>query len=177
MKPSPVQLLQSTIEKLCVSVDEAFVAPDKGTSYASSLELQVKEEFHAHESYWNEDNPPLAPGIEKRTFVVRLGIRTNPEQQTRGPYVFELEFAGIVACMPERLNEFGPDQAARQYGFAMLYGAMREQFLSVTSRMTHGPSLLPTVSFMEDTPKSSQPTQAISGPEGTEGTEGPETRH
>lgn len=173
MKPSPVQLLQSTIEKLCVSVDEGFVPPDKGGSFALSIDLQVKEEFHAHASYWTEENPPIAPGVEKRTFVVRLGVRTDPERQTKGPYVFELEFAGIVACMPERLNEFAPDQAARQYGFAMLYGAMREQFLSVTSRMPHGPSLLPTVSFMEDAPKATPASAALAHPKGEQGPEAP----
>lgn len=145
MKPSPVQLLQSTIETLSVEANLDF-DPQQG-SISENVELQVREICEPFPDYWEEQSPPVE-GLQERTFIVRLAIRSDPEQASRIPYAFELIFSGVVASPPS-LNLFTPVQSARQYGLAMIYGAMREQFLTMTSRMPHGARLLPTVSFME----------------------------
>ena len=157
MKASPVQLLQSTIEKLCVESNLEF--EDTGTDLrVENVEIQVKEECQLFSEYWDDEKSlSSGEGIRDRTYRVRLSIRTGQEAAKAAPYAFDLVFAGVVACMPPRLNQFSPEQAARQYGFAMIYGAMREQFLTATSRMPHGPRLLPTVSFMEPDPLPTPP--------------------
>lgn len=156
MKSSPIQLLQSTIEKLSVEANDSYDGEDPN-SLGEKLDLQVKEICEPFADFW-EDQKPATKELANRTFLVRLAIRTDPEGDAKAPYAFELVFSGVVACMPPKLNHFSPEQAARQYGFAMVYGAMREQFLTVTSRMPHGPRLLPTVSFMEPDPKPLAPT-------------------
>lgn len=149
MKPSPVQLLQSTIDKIAVEANDKFDSSGKGASLREDIVLQVKEGFQDFAEYWDKGNPAPLPGLENRTYLVSLGIRTDPEDRQQAPYSFELAVSGIVACMPEMVHQLRPEEAARQYGLAMIYGAMREQLLTVTSRMVHGPRLLPTVSFME----------------------------
>lgn len=161
MKVSPVQLLQSTIEKLSIEANDAYNGEDP-KSLGEDLELQVKEICEPFAEFWTDQAPPRE-GVEERTFMVRLAIRTDPDVTEVGPYAFELVFSGVVACMPPKANQFTPMQAARQFGFAMIYGAMREQFLTVTSRMPHGPRLLPTVSFMEpDAPPAKVPNDGPS---------------
>lgn len=154
MKASPVQLLQSTIDKISVEVNESFDPTSGTTSLREDIVLQVKEEFGTFAEYWDSETPLPDPGIKSRTFLVTLGIRTDPSEKTDAPYRFEIVCTGIVACMVEKVHTLQPDEAARQYGLAMIYGTMREQLLGVTSRMAHGPRLLPTVSFMEE-PRSS----------------------
>jgi hypothetical protein len=149
MKPSPIQLLQSTIETISIKASDEFTPEDKSAT-GEDIALLVQENCQPFRDYWDSATPPLAPGIEDRTFAVRLGIRSDPEHGGAVlAYEFDLLFSGVVACLPERTSEFDPEQMARQYGFAMIYGAMREQFLTLTSRMPNGPRLLPTVSFME----------------------------
>ncbi len=147
MKPSPVQLLQSTIETISVEAN-ALYDPEQAVSTGEDVQLQVKEACEPFSAYWDGQALPVE-GIEQRTFMVRLSIRTESENVSSIPYRFDLVFSGVVACFPEKLNGFTPAATARQYGFAMIYGAMREQFLTLTSRMPHGARLLPTVSFME----------------------------
>ena len=150
MKPSPVQLLQSTIEKF--SVEANMLGSDRAAPTSEDVQLQVKAFCEPFAGFWEDQVPPV-DGIEERTFMVRLSIRTEPDGAASIPYSFELVFSGVVACFPETLNGFVPALTARQYGLAMIYGAMREQFLTFTSRMPHGARLLPTVSFMEPDPK------------------------
>lgn len=148
MKPSPVQLLQSTIEKISVDANLDF-DPQQDEQLGDNVELQVRELCEPFPQYWEtQGQTPPIEGLEDRTFVVRLAIRTDPELAASLPYAFELIFSGVVASDPSWKHP----QAARQYGLAMIYGAMREQFLTMTSRMPHGARLLPTVSFMDPDP-------------------------
>ncbi len=165
MKPSPVQLLQSTIDKISVESNDEFDGGGEGVSLREDILLQVKEGFQGFSEYWGKENPVPLVGLENRTYLVSLGIRTDPEDRRLAPYSFELAVSGIVACMPEMVHELRPEEAARQYGLAMIYGAMREQLLTLTSRMIHGPRLLPTVSFMEATkpPVPSEHAQPVGG--------------
>jgi len=157
MKPSPVLLLQSTIEKISIEANVDFDPED--TSGGDDVELQVREVCEPFPDFWQGQTAPDET-IHERTFVVRLAIRSDPDKAAAIPYPFELIFSGVVAAPPS-LNQFTPVQAARQYGFAMVYGAMREQFLTMTSRMPYGARLLPTASFMEPDAAPTSTVQAI----------------
>lgn len=147
MKSSPVQLLQSTIEKVSVEANLEFNAEE--APFGEDVELQVREVCEPFPQFWDSQGqkPPIEE-FPERTFLVRLAIRSNPEKSSNIPYPFELIFSGVVASVPSFV-QMSPSDSARQYGLAMLYGAMREQFLTMTSRMPHGARLLPTVSFMD----------------------------
>jgi hypothetical protein len=155
MKASPIQLLQSTIEKLSVEANPDYVASTAASS--EDVPLEVREICEPFPTFW-EGQAQSPEGIAERTFMVRLALRTDPDLSGTIPYPFEMIFSGVVACMPKTVNGFPPALTARQYGLAMIYGAMREQFLVMTSRMPYGPRLLPTVSFME-------PDLAVQSPE------------
>ena len=165
MKPSPIQLMRSTIEKLSVEVNSDYQSGTEDAQLMENLVLQFKEDFRPLDGHWSEQNPVPMPGIEQRTFSVSLGIRTDPDD-LKGPYSFEVVASGIVACVPERVHELTAAEAARQYGLAMIYGSMREQLLTVTSRMVHGGRLLPTVSFMEPPAAAKQLPLPLQGGEG-----------
>lgn len=165
MKPSPVQLLQSNVDKISVEVNNEFEPDVRGAAFSEGITLQVKEHFEAVPDFWDEQGAPPKPGIRDRTFMVTLGIRTDPKEKKSAPYSFEILATGIVACMPEKVNALEPDEAAKQYGLSMIYGAMREQLLMITSRMVHGPRLLPTVSFMES-PRAEAAKPSIGAPTG-----------
>jgi hypothetical protein len=149
MKPSPVQLLQSSIEKISVEVNSEFAEASKSDSMGDEVAFEVMERCEPITDYWTEKNPAPSPGLAERTFFVSLGIRTDSGLKSKAPYQFEIVCSGVVACIVPRIHKMEPDEAARQYGLAMIYGAMREQLLLITSRMVHGARLLPTVSFME----------------------------
>jgi len=149
MKSSPIMLLQTLIEKIQVEINPEFEGKKGQSEFGESVELQVRQQCEPYSDYWDEETPPVISGIENRTYSVTLGIRTDPEVKARGPYSFELVFTGVVACVPEMIGDLPPQVAAQQYGYAMVYGAMREQFITLTSRMGHGGRLLPTVSFMD----------------------------
>lgn len=150
MKASPIQLLESSLAK-------AFVEPvadydDGGSDVSQVFEevvLQTYKRIDAFPDFWASEKPPF-PGLADRTYRLALGVRTPDDQGQNGPYKFEVMFTAVVACIPERIGELSPAQAAQEYGLTMLYGMIREQVLNLTSRMTYGTRLLPSVSFMGD---------------------------
>jgi hypothetical protein len=147
MKSSPIQLLASFPEKVWVERNMTEEMLGNGKSIFDRIDLQVFKRIEICPEFW-EDEPPV-PGLKERTFRVTLGVRT-PEKSTVGAYLFEFVVTGTIACIPEKVNEMNPEDAAFEYGLAMLYGMIREQFASITSRMQLGTRLLPTISFMGD---------------------------
>lgn len=149
MKPSPVQLLQSRIDKIAVEVNSTFAEPLDSESIGEEMTLEFMEQVLPAHDFWKHTGRPVqTPGIEGRTYYVSLGVR-NKVSDLQAPYQFEIVCSGVVACLLPKIHSLEPDEAAKQYGLAMIYGAMREHFLLITSRMLHGSRILPTVSFME----------------------------
>ena len=100
--------------------------------------------------FWNDQIGEFPPDIRDRTFMVELGLRNDPNNENRHPYSFELVFSGVACCIPKRVGTSSAEKLIYQYSLAILFGAMREQFLSITSRMRHGGRLLPTASFLDE---------------------------
>lgn len=145
MKLSPIQLLESFPEKVWVERNKSEGAPEDGESVFDRIDLQVFKRIEPFPDFW-EDAPPV-PGLKDRTFRLTLGVRT-PEETKVGAYVFEFVVTGAIACIPETLGGRNPEDVAFEYGLAILYGMIREQFASISSRMQPGIRLLPTLSFM-----------------------------
>ena len=154
MKRSPVQLLDPSLEKI-------FVAPSSESKYEertpSPFEYDEKRVFQFSKSfgrvpasYWN--GKPPREGLGDRTFFVGLALRTNPDEKDVGPYKFEIKATGVVAVIPEKIGKLEAPEAAYQYGLALLFGMIREQIYTTTSRMKWGPIILPIASFLDDTP-------------------------
>lgn len=165
MKVSPIQLLESDLHKISIEVNESFDEDEGEDAQFQEIVLQTFKRVDAFPDYWETRAPPVA-SMKERTYRLSLGVRTPPDSDT-GPYRFEIVFNAVVACLPERINNLDPSQAAREYGLTMVYGMIREQLVSCTARMAHGIRLLPSVSFIGDSDGASEAT-AKSGAVGTE---------
>ncbi|TAN52538.1 MAG: hypothetical protein EPN21_03780 [Methylococcaceae bacterium] len=94
---------------------------------------------------------------ESNTFVVKLRIMIANEQGKKAPYDVEIEAVGLFEINKAVKKEFCLEMAEIN-GAAILYGAIRDQVLSLTSRCIHGPLMLPTVNFLD---RRKQPAGAV----------------
>lgn len=88
----------------------------------------------------SDDNP--------HSFLLTLEIECDPEDNSSFPYLFSFKVEGVFEC-----NYSEDDLEERKKyvvcnGSSMLYGAVREVLITLTSRQKYGPLLLPTTSFM-----------------------------
>ena len=82
---------------------------------------------------------------------LRLVIDNQPsaEEPNRkfSPYLIDIETAGVI-LLPKGAEKLGPPtDLVSVNGAALLWSAIREQLLTLTSRMPAGPVMLPTVHF------------------------------
>lgn len=144
MKLSPIQLLQSSIQRITVSSDD-HETPELNQPMLSTLDFQVFKEIVPHQLFW--DDEPDAGSIKDRTYKVTLGIRT-PEDQSFHQYRFEIVLTGVVVSMQESFPQHSVEDMVLEYGLTLLFGIAREQLATTTARMSHGSCLLPTMNFM-----------------------------
>lgn len=146
MKTSPIQVVESFIEKFHVEINADF---EESGNLQDVIKLDSFQQCRPAADFW-KTNAPVFEGVESRTFTVRLGVRTTgADAAQKEPYQFEMICSAVVVCIPVMVSELTPEIAARQYGLTLLFGVMREQLLTVTGRMPYGQRLLPVVSFME----------------------------
>ncbi len=91
-------------------------------------------------------------GGEVRDYMVALGIQVSDGPEKVVPYKIDVECVGYFSIP----NGF-PDAAERLEiavvnGASLLYGAIREQVATVTSRCWYGELRLPSLNFREDGP-------------------------
>ncbi|BAK10838.1 hypothetical protein PAJ_0758 [Pantoea ananatis AJ13355] len=80
-------------------------------------------------------------------FLLSLDVECVPEESSSFPYVFKFRVEGIFECsFPENDTE-ERKRFVVSNGSTMLYGAVREVLINLTSRQKYGPVLLPTTSF------------------------------
>ena len=85
------------------------------------------------------------PGEWRITLRVSFG---PADPKNPAPYHGSAEIVGIFTVDPAWPAD-KTEELARINGASLLYGAIRETFLSLTARSTHGEFLLPTLSFIE----------------------------
>lgn len=167
MKRSQIQLLQSSLLKLAIEPvqDERFQGrtPSNPFEYEKVV-LETARGCSRFPEYWEETAPPLE-GLEEKTYLVQLGLRTPNDTQDVGPYRFEVVYSGVIALMPNRkAGTTSDDDLAVQFGLTLLYGVIREQLSALTYKMTWGQVLLPTMNFLDEVFESPEPirTQVLS---------------
>ena len=152
MKLSPIQLLEAHFEK--ISIERADnLNSNTERDIAEKFNLQVFKEIKAFPEYWEHEHE--IPNLRERTYMVTLGLRTPDDAHFEG-YKFEIVVSGAIACLPEEFKSKSVEDMVLEYGLALLYGMLREQFATTTARMSTGQKLLPTLSFLGETstPKS-----------------------
>lgn len=148
MMPSPIQLLQLTFKRIAVEIDPRHAPPEApnpmttvfvfdGVSIAT--EVGLGEVDMAHE--------------RGQMYLVSLRVlvdnQPSEDEPTRkfSPYLIDVEAAGVV-LLPKGAEKLGPPaDLVTVNGAALLWSAIREQLLTLTSRMPVGPVMLPTVHF------------------------------
>jgi preprotein translocase subunit SecB len=149
MKPSPIQLLDSVFEEISIEVNPSH-APKAGGPVLNDIHFEISSGCEPLPDFWAGRDVPM-PGIDARTFVVNLAIRTAADQNGNYPYTFRVRCAGVVACIREQVSaNLSAEAAAQEYGLSLLYGMVRDLVLQCTARMAHSSWMLPTVSFMGD---------------------------
>lgn len=97
----------------------------------------------------NKDDP--------KHFALKLHIAIDNKAGKIAPYDIDIEVAGIFSIQQ---NSNIPVSEHENFiivnGCAVLYGAIRDQVLTLTSRSARGPLMLPTVNFLDHLKKNKQ---------------------
>ena len=148
MKTSPIQLLQLMFKSVHVEIDPAH-APAEPTNPITTAfvfdgigittEVGLAEVDLTHERG--------AMYLVSLRVVVNNQPAAGESESKFSPYLIDVEVAGVV-LLPKGAEKLGPaDDLVTVNGAALLWSAIREQLLTLTSRMPAGPVMLPTVHF------------------------------
>ncbi|MCW5238067.1 hypothetical protein [Verminephrobacter eiseniae] len=148
MKPSPVQLVQLMFKHVKVELDPAHLPeeiPNPLTSVFTFDGVSLQSEVGIGEADPNHERGTM--------FFVELRVAVdnvpNPDtaDQKYAPYKIDVVIEGVV-LIPRGTEQLGdPEDLAAVNGASMLWSAVREQVLTITSRMRAGPVVLPSVHF------------------------------
>ena len=148
MKPSPLQLMQLMFKHVKVELDPAHLpaeVPNPLTSVFTFDGVSLQSEIGIGES---------DPHHERGTvfFVeLRVVVDNEPNPDIKGqkyaPYKVDVAVEGVV-LIPKGAEQLADaEDLAAVNGASMLWSAVREQVLTITSRMRAGPVVLPSVHF------------------------------
>ena len=158
MKPSPVQLMQLMFKHVKVELDPAHLpaeVPNPLTSVFTFDGVSLQSEVGIGEA---------DPDHERGTvfFVeLRVVVDNEPNPDIKGqkyaPYKVDVAVEGVV-LIPKGAEQLADaEDLAAVNGASMLWSAVREQVLTITSRMRAGPVVLPTVHFHDLRKKGGSP--------------------
>lgn len=148
MKPSPIQLLQLTFKRVNVEIDPAH-APDEAPNPMTTVfvfdGVSITTEVGLAEVNMTHERGPL--------YLVSLQVLIDNKHEDNepdckfSPYRIDMEAAGIVQLAKGADKLGSPHDLVTVNGASLLWSAIREQLLTLTSRMPAGPVMLPTVHF------------------------------
>lgn len=107
----------------------------------------------------------LADAPDRGEYAVTVGV-SNGEGAPGFPYRFAVRVEGFFELMSDEPNEERKRLTVIN-GASMLYGIIREQLLSLSTRHRNGPLLLPSLDFrgLKERPKGKQEEQKPTNPE------------
>jgi hypothetical protein len=161
MKPSPIQLLQLMFKRVSVELDAKHLPPEipnplhaaftfDGVSIQTEVGIGVAE---------HDPERGQVFFLELRVAVDNKPIPETTDQKF-APYAIDVAAEGVV-LIPKGAERLGPpEDLAAGNGASLLWSAVREQVLAITSRMRAGPAMLPTVHF-HDLKRGATKTTAI----------------
>ena len=160
MKASPVQLLQLFFKQVNIEQDVSHTSqeiPNPITDIFTFDNVTIATRVGKAEI-----DPPHERGA---MFLISLGVTINNEHDEKlsgqkfSPYKIDV-VAEAMILIPNGVEKLGsPEDLAVVNGASLIWSAIREQVLSITSRMPSGPVMLPTVHF-HDLKQSASPAAA-----------------
>ena len=148
MKISPVQLKQLMFKRVHVALDERHMPVHGGApwSHVALFEgVNIATGFGI-DTLAIDAEPGLHYMVSLQVQVDNVAVLEANDQRF-APYLLDLEAAGVVTVPPGAEKLAPPEDLAAVNGAALLWSAIREQVLALTSRMPAGPAMLPTVHF------------------------------
>lgn len=139
MHSSHLQLEHYELVALQVAPVENFEGAGDGR-YPSFDNAQFESSVEFGKAERGDESPDSLWGI-------KLRLRAAPKEGCSFPYIFDVSMIGFVsgAKLPEEKRQ----DLCLVNGTSLLYGALRDEILRLTSRMGNGPLLLPTAQFHE----------------------------
>lgn len=150
MKASPVQLMQLMFKHVRVDFDPEHQAPEvinPLTSVFTFDGVSLSSEVGIGEADMNHERGRLYI-VELRAVVDNV---PNPKatNQRFAPYKIDVAVEGLI-LIPRGAEKVGDaEDLAAVNGASMLWGAIREQVTTITSRMRAGPVVMPTMNFLD----------------------------
>ncbi|KAB2927005.1 MAG: hypothetical protein F9K25_15065 [Candidatus Contendobacter sp.] len=148
MKPAPIQLLQLLFKKVSVQIDERHAPREPNNPFTTVFVfdgVDISTVFGIGE---------IDPDHERgRLFLVTLQVMVDNQPSDQAlerkfcPYLIDVEVRGVVLVRKGAEKLAPPEDLAAVNGASLLWSAVREQVLTVTSRMLAGPVTLPTMNF------------------------------
>lgn len=148
MKPSPIQLLQLTFKRVYVEIDQAHAPSEPSNPFTTVFVfdgVSITTEVGLAEVDLGHERGP----IYLVSLQVLIDNKTEADEPDRkfSPYRIDIEAAGIVQLAKGAEKIGSPHDLVTVNGASLLWSAVREQLLTLTSRMPAGPVMLPTVHF------------------------------
>lgn len=167
MKPSPVQLLQLTFKRVCVEIDQAHAPaepPNPMTTVFIFDGVSITTEIGLAEVDMAHERGPMYL-VSLQLLIDNQASADEPDRKF-SPYRIDIEAAGII-LLPKGAEKLGsPHDLVTVNGAALLWSAIREQLLTLTSRMPAGPVMLPTVHFHDLKQPTADPVETAPLPTG-----------
>lgn len=144
MQLSPLQLLEYVFDGVSVQPVKGY-QPDPDVSPnlvffpgKLSLSAQVGIDLLAEESKYSD-------------YGISLALKVGPKSDELAPYEVNVTVKGLVRMHLTQAEGQAEERRVRALvnGVSLLYGAVRDQVMTITSRSVHGPFLLPSVSFAD----------------------------
>lgn len=148
MKASPVQLMQLMFKHVRVDFDPEHQAPEvinPLTSVFTFDGVSLLSEVGIGEADMNHERGRLYI-VELRAVVDNV---PNPKatNQRFAPYKIDVAVEGLILIPNGAEKVADPEDLAAVNGASMLWGSIREQVTSITSRMRAGPVVMPSMNF------------------------------
>ena len=148
MKQSPIQLLQLTFNRVHVEIDSEH-APAEPTNPMTTAfvfdGISITTEIGLAEMDMTHERGQMYL-VSLRLLVENQASAAEPDRRF-SPYRIDVDAAGVI-LLPKGAEKLGsPHDLVLVNGASLLWSAIREQVLTLTSRMPAGPVMLPTVHF------------------------------
>lgn len=144
MQLSPLQLLEYVFDGVSVHPVEGYkIDPEVSPNLVFfpgklSISAEVGIDLLAEESKYSD-------------YGVSLALKVGPKSDELAPYEVHVTVKGLVRMHLVQADGQAEERRVRALvnGVSLLYGAVRDQVMTITSRSVHGPFLLPSVSFAD----------------------------
>jgi hypothetical protein len=139
MRPSQLQLLdlvylniKITSRQLIEGENAALPFDFDGVQITEGADFSILDD--------DKDDP--------RQFALKFRIALENKIGKAAPYDVDIEVAGVFSIISD-MPAADREDFVRVNGCAVLYGAIRDQVLTLTSRSARGALMLPTVNFLD----------------------------